>query len=223
MTWSDIEFDLKRIYQKYNLLHIYDNDKKYLEDSFHKIESMWMTEYNKLNSINIILISESPLFGKEENYIYNTNTPPSSFFRFNDIKFLPNFVQFKQTPNTNEEKKEIMINQFIKSGVIVLDIFPFPLNKKDTIINYQNMSKKFYNDILDYTKDSYLIPKLKLCLDKTHNNSYFLYRYKRLYDKTDNHLENVLKEIGRDNYKIDTIHSNNIPIDRNKLYALFHQ
>jgi len=220
MNWNNIESDLKKLYQKYNLMDSYVNDKHYLEKSYNKIESLWMDIYNKIDNINIILISESPLFGKDEVYIYNKNTAPTSFFRFNDMKYLPNYEEVSK-PKTTYETKEIMINQFIKSGFITLDIFPFPLNEKDTSINYRKMSKKLYSDILNFTKESYLKPKLKVLLKKTNSESYFLYRYKRLYDKTDSHLEKVLKEIGSDNYKIDTIHSNNIPIDREKLASLF--
>lgn len=221
MNWNNIEDDLKSLYYKYDLIDGYESDKQYLKTSFEKIETLWLEIYNQIDSINIVMISESPLFGENETYIYNKNTPPTSFFRFNDMKYLPNYEEVVK-PKSTYETKEVMINQFIKSGFITLDIFPFPLNEKDTSINYRKMSKKLYSDILNFTKESYLKPKLELLLKKTNPNSYFLYRYKRLYDKTDNHLERVLDEIGSNNYKIDTIHSNNIPIDRNKLYSLFH-
>jgi len=221
MNWNDIEKDLLKLYQKHNLLDGFDNDKKYLEYSFERIESMWLEIYNQIDFINIIMVSESPLFGEKETYIYNKQTQPTSFFRFNDMKYLPNYEEVTK-PNTTYETKEVMINQFIKSGFITLDIFPFPLNEKDTSINYRKMSRRLYSDILNFTKETYLKPKLELLLKKTNPNSYFLYRYKRLYDKTDNHLEKVLEEIGSDNYKVDTIHSRNIPIDREKLYNLFH-
>lgn len=221
MNWINIESNLKSLYQKYHLMNGFQSDRDYLKSSFEKIETMWLDTYNQIDTINIIMISESPLFGKNETYIYNKNTKPTSFFRFNDMKYLPNYEEVTQ-PISIYETKEIMINQFIKSGFITLDIFPFPLNEKDTTINYRNMSKKLYSDILNFTKESYLKPKLGLILKKTNSNSYFLYRYKRLYDKTDSHLEMVLKEIGSNNYNVDTIHSNNIPIDREKLYNLFH-
>lgn len=221
MNWNNIESDLKFLYQKYDLMDGYLSDRDYLKSSFEKIESMWLDIYNQIDTINIVMISESPLFGEDEVYIYNKNSKPTSFFRFNDIKYLPNYEEVTQ-PKSTYETKEVMINQFIKSGFITLDIFPFPLNEKDTSINYRKMSKKLYSDILNFTKESYLKPKLELLLKKTNLNSYFLYRYKRLYDKTDSHLERVLEEIGSNNYKVDTIHSNNIPIDREKLYNLFH-
>ena len=221
MNWNNIELDLQKLYQKYNLMDGYESDKKYLKSSYERIETLWLEVFNQIDNINIVMISESPLFGENETYIYNKNTQPTSFFRFNDMKYLPNYEEVIK-PKSTYDTKEIMIQQFIKSGFITLDIFPFPLNEKDTTINYRKMSKKLYSDILNFTKESYLKPKLELLLKKTNPNSYFLYRYKRLYDKTDSHLERVLEEIGSNNYKVDTIHSKNIPIDREKLYSLFH-
>lgn len=221
MNWNNIESDLKSLYQKYNLMDGFEADKIYLKSSYEKIEKLWLEIYNKIDSINIIIVSESPLFGENETYIYNKNTPPTSFFRFNDLRYLPNYKEIPK-PKSSYETKEIMIDQFIESGLITLDIFPFPFNEKDTSINYRKMSKKLYTDILDFTKESYLKPKLELLLKKTNSNSYFLYRYKRLYNKTDSHLEKILVDMRSNNYKIDTIHSKNIPIDREKLYKLFH-
>jgi len=221
MNWDNIEDSLKKLYIKYDLMDNYKSDRNYLKISFEKIESMWINIYNQIDKINIVMVSESPLFGENETYIYNKNTKPTSFFRFNDMKYLPNYENVIK-PDSIYETKEVMINQFIKSGFITLDIFPFPLNEQDTSINYRKMTKRLYSDILNFTKECYLKPKLEMLLKKTNSNSYFLYRYKRLYDKTDNHLEKVLEEIGENNYKIDTIHSKNIPIDREKLYKLFH-
>ena len=221
MNWNNIESDLHKLYQRYDLMDNYESDRRYLKSSYEKIESLWLDIYNQIDTVNIVMISESPLFGENETYIYNRNTQPTSFFRFNDMKYLPHYEDVPK-PKSTYETKEVMIKQFIKSGFITLDIFPFPLNEKDTSINYRKMSKKLYSDILNFTKESYLKPKLDLLLKKTNPNSYFLYRYKRLYDKTDSHLERVLEEIGSNNYKVDTIHSKNIPIDREKLYNLFH-
>ncbi len=222
MNWSEIENDLSKIYEKYELLESFEKDNKYLKSSFEKIERMWLDNYNQIESINIIMISEAPLFGEKENYIYNKNTKPNSFFWFNDIEFLPNYEKPDTLPKTIYDKKEMMINQFIKSGLIIFDIFPFALNKKNTKINYQKMPKKLYNDLLDFTKESYLKPKLQLCLDKTHNNPHFVYRYKRLYSKTGNYLEKVLKEMKRDDFKLDSIHGTNMSLDTKKLYNLSH-
>ena len=221
MNWKNIEKDLLKLYNKHNLMASYESDRDYLKKSYIKIEAMWLEIFNQINDIKIVMISESPLFGENEVYIYNKNTKPTSFFRFNDMKYLPNYEEVNK-PKTTYETKEVMIKQFIKSGFITLDIFPFPLNEKDTSINYRKMTKALYMDILEFTKESFLKPKLEMILSKTNKDSYFLYRYKRLYEKTDNHLEKVLEEIGSPNYKVDTIHSKNIPIDREKLYNLFH-
>ena len=66
------------------------------------------------------------------------------------------------------------------------------------------------------------MPKLKLCLAKSNEHTHYVYRYKRLFDKTENHFENVLNNISSKDikYKIDTINGTNMSLDRNKLRAL---
>ena len=67
-----------------------------------------------------------------------------------------------------------------------------------------------------------MIPKLELCLKKSSEHTHFVYRYKRLFKKTGNHFENILKQILSEEikYKIDTINGTNMSLDRNKLKRL---
>jgi hypothetical protein len=78
---------------------------------------------------------------------------------------------------------------------------------------------------LEITTKNYLIPKLELCLKKSNEYTHFLYRYKRLFKKTGNHFENILKQIAPKEikYKIDTINGTNMSLDRSKLKRfLYH-
>ena len=58
-----------------------------------------------------------------------------------------------------------------------------------------NHTKKLYHQLLKITTENYLIPQLKLCLDKTDEHTYYVYRYKRLFNKTENHFEEILNQI----------------------------
>lgn len=216
-NWKEISLNLQELYDKYELSSSYDMDYNYLKYSYHKIEDMWKNIYSKIDKVNFIIVSEAPLFGNKETYIYNENTPLTSFFTFNDIKCFSNLNLNKNSSNL--EKKMFIIEQFIKNGVIVLDLFPFAFNQYNTVVNYKKMSKPFYKDILLLTEKSYLIPKIEDIFIKNNGIPVILYRYKRLYEKTDNHLFKVLNRLGYQ-YDSDFIHSKNIPLDRDKLIKI---
>ncbi len=189
---------------------------------FFTTENLWKQQFDKINNLKIVMISESPLFGDFQNYIYNPNTPPGVFFHFKDLEVFLDIGQTIEKPKTIIEQKKTMFDLFYKNGFLVLDIFPFALNPNHTKLHYRKMSKKLYHQLLKITTKNYLIPKLNLCLDKANRNTYFVYRYKRLFDKTENHFEEVLSQISLKGvkYKVDTINGANMSLDRSKLKKL---
>jgi len=222
IQWQPISDSLREIYQEQNVLNHFEKDEAYLKNAFEITETLWEEQFNKIDKLKIIMISESPLFGDIQRYIYNPNTPASAFFYFKDLEaFLKNGQTIKK-PKTIQEQKKMMFEYFQNNGFITLDIFPFALNPKHTKIHYRKMSKKLYHQILQVTAQSYLIPKLKLCLTKSDEDTHYVYRYKRLFDKTENHFENILNNISskKIKYKIDTINGTNMSLDRNKLREL---
>ena len=222
IQWQPISDSLKEIYQEQNILQHFENDISYLKNAFEVTEKLWEEQFNKIDKLKIIMISESPLFGDIQRYIYNPQTPTSAFFYFKDLEAFFEDGQTIQKPKTTQEQKKIMFEHFQKNGFITLDIFPFALNPKHTQIHYRKMSKKLYHQLLKVTTENYLLPKLKLCLAKSDEHTHYVYRYKRLFDKTENHFENILNSItSKDNkYKIDTINGTNMSLDRVKLREL---
>jgi len=218
--WQKISTLLKEVYQEQNIIEYFEADELYLKNAFDVTEKLWKEQFKKINKLKIIMISEAPLFGDMQKYIYNPNTATSVFFHFKDLEvFLEEGQQIKR-PKTIQEQKRIMFEYFSQNGFITLDIFPFALNPNHTKIHYQKISKKLYHQLLKIATENYLIPKLKLCLEKSDEHTHYVYRYKRLFDKTENHFEKVLNQISSKNYKIDTINSTNMSLDRNKLKRL---
>jgi len=212
IKWQPISGLVKEIYQEQNIIEYFQNDESYLKNAFEITETLWTEQFNKIDKLKIIMISEAPIFGDIQRYIYNPNTPPSVFFHFKDLEaFLDNNRKLPQA-KTVQDKKKIMFDYFCQNGFITLDIFPFALNPNHTKLHYRKMSKKLYYQLLKITTQTYLIPKLKLCLEKSNQHTHFVYRYKRLYNKTENHFETILNKISSKEYKIDTINSNNMSL-----------
>lgn len=114
IQWKPISNLLKEIYQEQNIIEHFEKDESYLKNAFEITETLWTEQFDKINKLKVIMISESPLFGDIQKYIYNINTPPSSFFYFQDIKTFPNCENIIQ-PTTVQEQKKIMINEFQKN------------------------------------------------------------------------------------------------------------
>ena len=167
IKWQPISNLLKEVYQEQNILYHFKKDESYLKNAFEITEKLWEEQFNKIDKLKIIMISESPLFGDIQRYI-----------------------------------------------------FPFALNPNHTKLHYRKISKKLYHQLLKITTENYLIPKLKLCLYKSDEHTHYVYRYKRLFEKTENHFEEILNQISSKKYKIDTINSTNMSLDRDKLKRL---
>ncbi|MCP4971364.1 MAG: hypothetical protein GY932_12330 [Arcobacter sp.] len=220
IKWKPISKLLKEVYKEQNIIEYFEEDESYLKNAFEITEKLWEEQFNKIDKLKIIMISESPLFGDIQRYIYNPNTPTSVFFHFKDLEAFLEDDQTIKRPKTTQEQKNMMYEYFYKNGFITLDIFPFALNPNHTKIHYRKMSKKLYYQLLKITTENYLIPKLKLCLDKSNEHTHYVYRYKRLFKKTENHFEEILNQISSKKYKIDSINSTNMSLDRNKLKRL---
>ena len=220
IKWQPISKLLKEIYQEQNIIEHFKENESYLKNAFEITEKLWEEQFNKIDKLKIIMISESPLFGDIQRYIYNPNTPTSVFFHFKNLEAFLEDGQALIKPTSTVEQKNMMFEYFYKNGFITLDIFPFALNPNHTKIHYRNMSKKLYHQLLKITTENYLIPKLKLCLYKSDEHTHYVYRYKRLFDKTENHFEKILNQISSKKYKIDTINSTNMSLDRDKLKRL---
>jgi hypothetical protein len=219
--WGEISEKLYKIYKKENIVNSFQGDEEYLRNAFFYIEKLWDEQFDKIDEIKVILISEAPLFGDNKSYIYNVNTAPSSFFHFEDITAFPTWDKNIIQPTLIQEKKRLMLQEFQKNGLIILDIFPFAFNDNDTKLNYRKMNTKLYKELLEVTRQNYLLPKLNKCFSKLTNDSKFVYRYKRLYEKTGNHFDSVLNSVSSEIiYTTDTINGDNMSLNRNKLKSL---
>ena len=220
IKWQPISKALHEIYKERNILSHFENDEYYLKQAFDFTENLWYEQFDKIATLKTVLISEAPLFGKKQTYIYNINARPSAFFHFNDLQAFSTYHEIVKVPHSPVEKKQVMLKHFIKNGFLILDIFPFALNPNITKINYRRVNQTLYNRLLQTTQESYLKPKLETCLQKSENKTLFLYRYQRLFELTENHFENILNNVSSIKYTVDTINGTNMSLDRERLKRL---
>ena len=137
MDWSKLSSILNKFYSKKGLLEFFEEDGNYLNDAFKNIDALWFEQYNNIDKINFIMFSEAPLWGSIKKYIYNPDINNSQFFYRSDLEF---------SVNKRIESKVKFVDELKNIGFIVIDISPYALNKKDTKINYRDISIEEYRD-----------------------------------------------------------------------------
>ena len=172
-----------------------------------------------------MLLSEAPLFGTNETYFYNPDSHFTSFFHFNDAMAVlgESFADGHQFLD-DRAKKEFLHAELANAGVIILDIFPFALNPRHTLITYRNLSAKEYETLFLRTSDLYFKPKLtKLMGDRI---PHFAFRYQRVAKRLERQVtEAVNMVIGKTSgfvgrVTIDKVCGTNMTLDREKLRTL---
>ena len=171
MNWNSLSLILKQYYLDKGLLERFTNDEKYLSESLIEIDKLWSKNYNAIDKINYVMISEAPLWGIEEKYIYNPKINNSQYFYRSDLEYVLNIT----IPNKVDFLKELMA-----IGFICCDISPFALNQEDTVINYRRISKADYKRLLIETFPIYFSERLELMKTKTSNSVKYFYRYSRV-------------------------------------------
>ena len=114
----------------------------YLKDAFVATERMWAEQFAKVTTVRFVLLSEAPLFGSNSRYFYNAATPFGAFFHFRDAEAILGRGFAKERVS-----KEFLLAELARAGFIILDLFPFALNKDDTpSVTYRKMSVSRYCD-----------------------------------------------------------------------------
>lgn len=171
MEWKLLRRSLKELYNSKGLMECFEKEENYLKNSFYEMEELWNTQFERIKKMKYVMFSESPLWGYEKKYLYNSETKLSQFFYKSDLEF----VLGKKI-----EHKDEFLKTLTDIGFIILDISPFVLNETDTSINYKKISKKDYKFLVNDTLEFYVNSKLKLIKDKSEENPIFFFRYLRV-------------------------------------------
>jgi hypothetical protein len=119
-----------------------DEECAYLKNAFVTTEWMWAENLAKVATVRLVMLSEAPQFGTRSRYFYNTATPFSSFFYFQDAEAILDHGFDK-----GRTGKQFLFPALARAGFIILDLFPFALNEEDTpSITYGKMSSRRYRN-----------------------------------------------------------------------------
>ncbi|HET8964451.1 MAG TPA: hypothetical protein VFM99_11155 [Chitinophagales bacterium] len=185
---------MESFYDHLGLAEEFEKDNIYLERAFNEIRDLWIANFNKIDKVNYLLIAESPLWGHKKKYIYNPETNNTQFFYRSDLGEILNF-------DISDKKKFIEVCNEI--GLLIVDISPFPLNIKDTKINYAKnengsvkLSKDKYRKLVSLTIPTFFERKIKLVGHKRSSDINVFFRYTRVKNAFQDLISEVLIENG---------------------------
>ncbi|HEX3045323.1 MAG TPA: hypothetical protein VHY08_11235 [Bacillota bacterium] len=170
---SSLEKELYDFYRNFGVSDRFKGDFIYLANAYDEIEKLWLKQFTQMQRVKYIMLSEAPLFGEKKSYIYNEDAPQTQFFYFTDVQaFIGSPINSKQE----------LFEALSRSGLIILDIFPFAFNDT-TALQYSKFSKgknNGYKSLFDLTYPKYFRKKLDLILSKAIDPVICFYRYDRV-------------------------------------------
>jgi hypothetical protein len=181
----------------------------YLKSAFGATERMWAENFAKVATVRLVLLSEAPLFGSNRRYFYNAATPFGAFFHFGDAEAILGYGFAKERTG-----KEFLLAELARAGFMILDLFPFALNKDDTpSITYRNMSASRYRQLFQRTASLYFDRKRDLILER--GRPLFMFRY----EATRRALGDLVNaELAKRNIApAQSVAGANMPLDRERL------
>ena len=100
---------------------------------FEKNEKIWWDNFKEIKKINLVLIGESPL--RTDDYIYYLDNK-KLYSPFLNYKLIEEFLSKKKNPKSIRNRMEF-INVLNSLGILIVEMFPFNFNKKQTKFNYR--------------------------------------------------------------------------------------
>lgn len=182
---------------------------QYLKSAFVATEQMWAENFDKVATVRFVLLSEAPLFGSNRRYFYNPATPFGAFFHFRDAEAILGHGFAK-----GRTGKEFLLAELARAGFMVLDLFPFALNKDDTpSVTYRIMSVSRYRQLFQRTASLYFDKRRDVILQR--GRPLFMFRY----EATRRALGDLVNaELAKRNIvPALSIGGTNMPLDRERL------
>jgi hypothetical protein len=186
-----------------------DEECAYLKNAFVATEQMWAENFATVATVRLVMLSEAPLFGSQRRYFYNAATPFGAFFHFRDAEAIlgDGFARERAS-------KAFLLAELARAGFIILDLFPFALNKDDTpSVTYRKMSVSRYRQLFQRTVSLYFDRKRDVILQR--GRPLFMFRYGATRCALGDLVNAELAK--RDITPAESIAGTNMPLDREKL------
>lgn len=159
---------------------ILEKDGDYLLRAYEHVEELWHAQFRDIERVNLVLLSEAPLFGQKRSYIYNPEAGVTSFFNYKDYsKAFDGYGPPLLATGPVKARKTGFLKGLRELGVLIVDLFPFALNKA-TRLNYSTLRTSEHTELFEATCPAFFRLKLESILRKATPQTLFAFRYERL-------------------------------------------
>lgn len=215
MKWNELTGILKEYYVRNGLASSFPSDEEYLRSAYEMIEKLWMENLNAIKGIKYVMLAEAPLWGCTQKYIYNPDTENTQFFYRSDLE---------HALNQPIKSKRDFLCKLIEIGLVIIDISPFALNEVDTAVNYRNMTKSNYRELVSMTLPIYFSERLNLIRNKMSQPNRIFFRYKRVKDTFGTLVAPILIQKGfiYSENDISSVSQKGGNINKNRLKDIMH-
>ncbi len=142
------------------------------------IEKMWSKFFDKMKSINLVIVAEAPL--SKDQYILNKDS--------NDTDFLPKrtlkkcISAYNKNIDTSKREKTDLMRDL---GIIIIEAYPFSLNPSKHKKNFKNLKSGQLKNLFKEARSWHLDKKLETIQTKSTPETVFAFRYGRNKDVID--------------------------------------
>ena len=190
-----------------------------LFEQYLNIEKIWWENFSGINRINLVIVGESPL--SAEKYIYNKSYPKNSNFLYTRHIEKIASIEGKQKDLTS---KADMLDALLELGVLILDLFPYPLSRESNL-NYSVLFRKqkaqqgLTQDIFLQASEWHLTRKMLEISSKSRGHLTYAFRYARNFS----FVNGLKQQHAFSNSRLCSIHKDRNDLDQTKLIKLFKQ
>jgi len=156
------------LYQEADEIRRLNDDLDYLCCAYRRIEAWWQKNFEAMIDIKLVILSEAPLFGDTESYIYNPDSKLTNFLYPKNLSL----ISFRNSLRT---KTDLLI-ALRELGILILDIFPYAFNTNNTPFSYRKLGKTAKKKLLEASSGFHLRPKLQAIRERS-NATHYCARY----------------------------------------------
>ena len=180
----------------------------FLYREFEKNEKIWWDNFKEIKKINLVLIGESPL--RTDDYIYYLGNK-KLYAPFLNYKHIEEFLRKKKNPQSIRNRMEF-INVLNSLGILIVEMFPYTFNKKQTTFNYRGADENILINLFCSSRKWNFDKKLKAIKDLNKEEK-ITYAFRLISQKY--LVTQMLPELNA-----ECLGTNNHPMDKSKFLRM---
>ena len=188
-----------------------EREIEFLYSNYKENEEIWWGNFKNIKYVNLVLLGEAPL--RTNNYIYKNSKKKVVQSPFLNYKIIQEILR-SHSDNFEIRSQEDFIRSLNIIGLVVIDMFPFTFNNKQTTFQYGTTKRVniLLDQIFELSKAWNIEPKIEAINNISNKKIKYAIRYKKHVSRCNKYFS-----------KLDLINlsSSNMGINKTLLEAQF--